>query len=219
MAAQKQSRRDNSVTTVDGQAREILPYQRMITAMAHNATEATGNDAFTGDQLSAIWEAETEDDLWDADMQPPMSGQHLAGCELRFHDLAVKFSNSNNDFDTPYVAPDGKKFYILVTAERISDAGKYVRRIKLPAVGERFMFNTSAAWLTAKLYTFWSRGSFGNGKSMDGMIQATELSEGEVLKLARLASRTVQAETVKEDVSESEPLNFDDRFPADEPPF
>lgn len=222
MAPARQSRRDNSVTEVQGTASEILPYQRMIASMANNATAAEANDSFTGDQLSGIWNAETEDDIWDADMAPPLNAQHLAGCELKLHELQVKYSRGQSDFDTPYVTSDGKKFYVMITAERISLAGKNQRLMRLPEIGERFSFNTSAAYLTAKLYTFWSRGFFGGGKSMTALIQATDLGEGQaVLKLARLASRTVPTVVATDNDERQDSLVPDIEEPpyAEEPPF
>jgi hypothetical protein len=174
-----------------------LPYQRMIRDMSRIASVDTSSAAFTGDVLSRIYEATSDDEIWDADDQPPMNAQHLAGCELRLIELAVKYSRGNSEFVTPYVTDDGRQFFLLVTAERISDTGDNKRIMRLPEIGERFTFNTSAAYLTAKLFTFWSRGRFGNGATMDALIQAIDLGGGQaVLKLARSSAQRPVAATV-----------------------
>lgn len=168
------------------------PFRRMVHDMALVATAEAENATFNGDTLAAIYNAESDDDVWDADMAGPLNAQHLAGCELALYELSVKYSrNGRDDIETPWITPDGKKMYVIVSAARISKAGEK-KLINLPAVGERFEFNTSAQYLTAKLFTFWSRGRFGNGESMNAGIQGTDLGDGkQVLKLIRVTERTV----------------------------
>lgn len=190
------------------------PFLRMLHDMSLVATAEAENATFNGDTLAAIYNAETDDDIWDADTTGPLNAQHLEGCELALYELAVKYSRGGNGRDelkTPWLAPDGKKMYVLVTAARISKAGEK-KLINLPAVGEQFEFNTSAQFLTAKLFTFWSRGRFGNGATMEAAIEGTDIGEGQtVLKLIRVPERVIrvtpehQAREVPSDVPVSEP--------------
>lgn len=169
------------------------PFQRMLRDMAALATVAAEDDSFRGDSLAAIYNAETDDDIWDADSNGSLNAKDLAGCELALYDLAVKYSRGGNDDEmhTPWVTSDGKKMYLLVTAARISKAGEK-KRINLPAVGEQFQFNTSAQWVAAKLFTFYTRGKFGSGATMNAAIESTELPDNKtVLKLVRVPERAV----------------------------
>lgn len=186
------------------------PFGRMLTDMARIATVESEDATFTGDALAAIYNAKTEDDIWESDMTGPINAKVLAGCELALYDLSVKYSRNRRDDEeelkTPWVAPDGKRMYVLVTAARISNAG-HKRLINLPEVGEQFQFNTSAQYLTAKLFTFHTRGFFGNGKTMNAAIQGTDLGDNRaVLKLVRVPERAVQSTVQRDDrypVSES----------------
>lgn len=186
------------------------PFARMLRDMAALATAEDNNAAFMGDAIAAIYNAGDDDDVWDADMSGPLNAQHLAGCELEFYDLQVKYGRGGTGTDgkkieTVWIAPDGKQMYLLVTAARISNAGAK-KHVNLPALGEQFQLNTSAQFLAAKLFTFYVRGKFGNGKSMRGAIQSTDLGAGQaVLKLVRVPERAVNVQGTVEDVPLGEP--------------
>lgn len=192
---------------VNGEVAIPSPFERMLSDMSIIATVEAEDATFMGDALAAIYTAESDDDIWDADMSGPLNAQHLAGCELALYDLSVKFSRGGrDDIKTPWVTPEGKQMYVLVTAARISNAGAK-RHVNLPEVGEQFQFNTSAQFLTAKLFTFWKRGRFGSGVTMKAGIQSTDLGNGQaVLKLVRVTDRVVQGNVVKRD----------DRYPVSE---
>jgi hypothetical protein len=174
----------------------------MVNDMARLATVETEGSAIVGDALARIYSAETDDEIWDADGCGPMNAQHIAGCELVLYDLAVKFSSGNvtgrdgKPMQTPWVTPDGKKMYITVWCARISTAGG-APHVQLPDVGEAFTFTTGAQYLTAKLFTFYVRGRFGDGKSMRAAIQSTDLGDGQaVLKLIRVPERAASMTTL-----------------------
>jgi len=203
-------------------APENSPFRRMLNDMSAVAQAEAESATFMGDALAAIYGAESEDDIWDSDMSGPLNAQHLGGCELTLYELRVFFSRGRDgdEITTPWVSADGKKMYILVTAARISDAGRK-KFIKLPDVGEQFQFNTSAQFLTAKLFTFWTRGYFGSGKTMNAAIQSTDLGDGKaVLKLVRVPERVVQAKAEPyDDHYEEDASVVNEGVPAGEPPF
>lgn len=172
-------------------------FQAMVRDMAAIATaESEDGPAFMTEALAAIYGAETEDELWEADMSGPINAQFLGGCELDILNLAVKYSRGGDDSDiqTPWVAADGRQMYLLVTAVRISNAGEK-RNFRLPKVGEEFQFNTSAQFLTAKLMGFYRRGRIGQGNVLRAMIQETKLDEKrKVLKLTRVPERVMSGQ-------------------------
>jgi hypothetical protein len=161
------------------------PVQRMIRVMEMEATAdaetATGDNA----DLNAILGAETDEELWDADERPPLNAQHLAGCDVEILDVRVKYSRGNSDMGSTFVTSEGKKMYLLVTAVRLSDP-ETKTAVQLPKIGEEFEFNTSARYLTTKLFQFYLRGKINrdNGTTLTAFIRATGLEEGQaVLKL------------------------------------
>lgn len=189
------------------------PFRRMLRDMAALATASAEDETFRGDTLARIYTAETDDDIWDADMVPPLNGKILAGCELQLVDLEVKYSRGDSDMISPWVYIDDKgrekKMYLLITSRRISKAGEK-RLFNLPAVGEDFQWNTSAQFLAAKIFTFYARGRFGNGQTMTAMIQETDLGgDKSVLKLVRPIDRsqgTAQAHAEYQgELADSEP--------------
>jgi hypothetical protein len=193
---------------------ENSPFRRMLNDMSQLAQAEEESSAFMGDSLAAIYNAEDDDAVWDADMTGPFNAQHLAGCELDLYDMRIVYSRgreNGEDINSPWVSQDGKKMYALVTAARISSAGEK-RIINLPKVGEQFIFNTSAQFLTAKLFTFWTRGKFGNGATMTAAVQATELGDGKaVLKLVRVPERVIRESPVS--------VVAPDGYDHDEPAF
>lgn len=170
------------------------PFQVMLRAMAMDATADAEDAKFTGDNLNALLTAESEDEIWDADERGPLNFQHLADCEIAIVDIAVKFSRgSNSEIATPFVH-DGKKMYLLVTAYRLSDAGEK-KLYRLPAVGEVFQANTSAQFVTTKLWAFYTKGYINpdNGKTLECVVKAVELGdEQSVLKLRPMPRRVVK---------------------------
>jgi hypothetical protein len=175
------------------------PFQEMLRTMAMVATAEQEENRFAGDDLNAILSAETEEEMWEADERGPLNFQHLAGCEIAIIDLSVKFSrNSNASIVTPFVTEDPRtgdkrKMYFLVTAVRLSDAGEK-KIIRLPKVGEVFQANTSARYVSAKLWWFYSKGMIDSnaGGQVECLVEETDLGdETAVLKLKRVPRRVV----------------------------
>lgn len=186
-------------TVTDGMVTKTTPFQVMIRAMAIDATADEGT--FVGDDLNGILTAETEEDIWDADERGPLNFQHLADCEIAVLGVSVKFSRGQrDDIQTPFVVNDGKttkKMYLLVTAVRLSDAGEKAH-LRLPAVGEVFQANTSARFVVAKLWAFYTKGyiSEETGKQLECVVKEIDLGDGTgVLKLRPMPRRVVRTVT------------------------
>jgi hypothetical protein len=199
MPGKSQPKDVDQIVTEPSAVMQQTPFQRFIRAMESEAVMAADDDKFSGDDLNAILAASTEDEIWDADERGPLNAQHLAGCELALVDVTVKFSRDSSDeaIKSPFVTADGKKMYLIVSAYRLSDAGEK-SHLRLPAVGEFFEFNTSARFLVAKIWNFYTRGYIDAdaGKSLECVIRETDLGGGQgVLKLRPMPRRVVRTET------------------------
>lgn len=180
---------DQAVT--GGAISQASPVQRMLIAMA---SEAEAEEAgFKGDDLIAMIDAATEDELWESDERPPLNAQHLSGCVLDLIDVSVRYSRSGSEIDSMFKAA-GKTMYLMVTAVRVTDASDKGNLIKLPKVGEVFQFNTSARYLATKIWQFYVRGAIDQdqGNKLRCQIRETDLGDGQaVLKLRPAATSTV----------------------------
>jgi hypothetical protein len=201
MADKRQSKDVDQTVTDTANVVAQTPFQRMLRMMESEATAEVEENKFSGDDLNAILTAETEDALWDADERGPLNGQHLAACELALVDVSVKFSRGESDIVSPFQVADGRggtrKMYLLVTAYRLSDAGEK-SHLRLPAIGELFEFNTSARFLVAKIWSFYTKGYIDPdaGKVLECVIRETDLGGGQgVLKLRPMPRRAVRVDT------------------------
>lgn len=173
------------------------PFEQMLRAMSFDAQADDGQ--YNGEDINEILAAETEDEMWDADERPPLNFQHLAGCELQVNQISVRYSRDGNDILTPFVYADAqgkqKKMYLMVTCERISDAGEKPL-IRLPKVGEEFIANTSARFIVAKLWWALTKGRIDpeKGQSFRCVVKEIDLGGGQaVLKLRPMPNHAVQS--------------------------
>lgn len=182
---------------VTGNVQRQTPVQRMIAAMAMDATMDADQANFTGDDITGILEAGSIEEMFQADQQGPLNFQHLAGCEIEVTSVQVKYGRNAGDDDikTMFVTSEGKQMYLLVNAHRISTAGEKKDRI-LPSVGETFQANTSARFCVAKLWWLYTHGEIDadQGKTAQVTIQSTPLGDGRsVIKLTDVPQRSIQA--------------------------
>lgn len=195
MPGKAQDRNAEPAETTNGTVVQATPFQRMIATMEMEATAAIEENAqFAGDDLSPLLTAESEAEIWEADERGPLNFQHLAGCDIEILDVQVKYSRGGqSQIATPFVSRDGKKMYLLVTVQRISDATDRPE-IRLPKVGEPFQANTSARYVTGKIWAFYVRGNIGNGNTLRAHVRETDLGDGTaVLKLRPVTATAVQA--------------------------
>jgi hypothetical protein len=185
-----------AATEMEGVVSMPSPVRRMLNAMAMDAT-MDNDSAFNGDDILSILDAETEQEMFDADQQGPLNFQDLSNCELAIYDVTVKYGRGgNDDIKTMFIDPEtGKQMYLMVTAARISDAGAKSYRT-LPSIGEQFQANTSARFVVAKLWWLTTHGKIDReqGLSYEVLVSPTDLGGGQsVIKLLPVPKRSVQA--------------------------
>lgn len=164
--------------------------QLLIRRMEMTAEYEEANTSFRGDDINAILEAETEEEMWEADARGPLNGKDLEDCELVIHNVVVKFSRKGvEDIQSVFTTEDNRQMYLLVESTRISEAGNKAR-IRLPEVGEQFTWNTSARFIVAKL-DWLSRHDMIPGAEV--VVKAIDLGGGQsVLKLSKVSQRIVR---------------------------
>lgn len=196
MAAKSQSNEEIAERETAGVSTKATPFQKMLRAMDMEATADAEDAQFTGDNLNAILTAETEDEIWDADERGPLNFQHLADCEIAITDVRVKYSRGlNSEIQTPFITPDGRKMYLLVTAHRLSDAGEK-SWLRLPPVGEDFQANTSAQFVTTKIWHFYHLGYISEGKALEAVVKEIDLGDNQaVLKLRPMPRRVIRTDS------------------------
>jgi hypothetical protein len=163
-------------------------FAAFLAHMENLAELDTGSSGGSGERtVEAILAAESEDEMWEADEQGSLGGRNLADVEQEIQDFEVKFSN-RQDIDTIFIGPEtGRKMYVLIRAVRVSKSSE----MPSIAVGEEFVYNTSAPALVAKL--FWARGH-GKVPGWQAVIRATDLGGGQaVLKFKPLPERPAKA--------------------------
>lgn len=108
-------------------------------------------------QLEAILNAESEEDMWDADERAQIGGRDLVDVEMTIYGFSVKYGSGGADDDEDSVnsffkdPETGKQMYVLVEAARTGRIPSS-NKLALPEVGEKFVWNTSARLLVAKLF-------------------------------------------------------------------
>jgi hypothetical protein len=176
-----------------GTVTKLTPFQVMLRAMSFDATE--GDASFDDSVLNAMLEAETEEDVWEADERPPLNFQHLDGCEIEILDINVKYSrDGNNGIKKSAFTWDGKQMYILVKCIRLSEPTEK-SLINLPPIGAEFTANTSARYTVVKLWKFLTMGLIdpNTGRSLQCLVKSTDLGGGEaVIKIRPIPRRAVQ---------------------------
>lgn len=181
-----------------GEIQQITAFQRLVARMSQMATVDVEGANFKGDDLNAILEAETEEEFWDADERGPIDGKKLVDCEILIHDFQVKFSRGGNgggeEMQGVFKNDAGKSMYLLVTSTRVSTAGEK-RELRLPGVGEQFVWNTSARFLVAKIMKAAQMGWIDptSGKALECVVKGIDLGDGQtVLKLRPMPKRVHQ---------------------------
>lgn len=171
-------------------------FQKLVIKMAGMATLEETSGQISGNDIIPILEAETEEDMWDADERPGWNAKLLSGCAIQIYGFEVKFGTGEDaEIKTPFVDPATRRqMYLLVTSARINKSGEK-KEYNLPDVGEQFVWNTSARNIVAKLFWMLAHGWFDTGRPpVMCRIEGTPLSGGRsVEKLKSLDDAPVNA--------------------------
>jgi hypothetical protein len=108
MAGKAQDNGDVTVQT--GSVTTPNAFGKLLIKMAGMATLDEAEGRITGDDIIPILEAETEEEMWDADELPRYNAKMLSGCELEVHSFDVKYgTGTNEEIKTPFVTSDGRQ--------------------------------------------------------------------------------------------------------------
>jgi hypothetical protein len=186
-----------AATTNSGTVTAPDAFAKLVIKMAGMATLDESEGRVSGQDIIPILEAESEEEMWDADERPGYNAKVLSGCELNLYSFEVKFgTGEDSDIKTPFVDPgSGRQMYILIESARISDTGDKRKEYRLPEIGERFVWNTSARNIVGKLFWMLDHGWFDSGRSaVQVLIKGTPLGGGRsVEKLKKLPGVAVNA--------------------------
>jgi hypothetical protein len=192
--------------TATGTVQGPNAFQRLVIKMSAIAELDAGQGNTSGADIIPILEAETEEEMWEADERPTYNAKTLSGCELRIYGFSVKFGTGGDDTDitTPFIDSRSRQMYLLIEAARINKAGEK-KEVRLPEVGEVFTWNTSARNIVGKMFWMLDHGWFdSDAKPVMLRIEGTPLGgKKSVEKLKPLTPVTVAG---KANVTEDPPF-------------
>lgn len=192
--------------TANGAVTTPNAFQLLVRKMAGMATLTEKSGAVTGEDIIPILNAESEEEMWDADERPTYNAKTLSGCSLQIIGFEVKFSDGTDDsISTPFVDPATlRQMYLLVTAFRINKSGAK-KEINLPEIGEVFTWNTSARNIVGKLFWMLNHGWFDPGHApVRLIIEGTSLAGGKksVEKLKPFNGEVIVSEPIVQEVTD-----------------
>lgn len=162
-------------TGTAGQVATQQAFRQLLQKMALTASmdREDGNSVSSQvNSVEAILNAETEEEMWEADERGPLGGRNLPDVEQEIFDFTVKYSR-DAEMQTIFVTEDGKRMYLMVSARRLD-------------TGEEIVWNTSAPLIVAKIFWLDQRNKF----PYPCVIRATDLGGGKaVLKLKPVVAR------------------------------
>jgi hypothetical protein len=160
----------------DGTVAEKKPHELFVDYLGRRAeADAAGNDAFdiTSKQIDKIFDAETEDDIWDADEGGTIACQDYIGNLVRINSYRVMRS-TNDEYDAALGV------WVLIDCVNLE-------------TGDPVILNTQSPMIIAKLRAFETK----NLLPINAKIDGTKTQNGNtVLRLKRapkLLAQPVQA--------------------------
>lgn len=200
MAKASQASQEAETAAKNGTVVSSSPFQRVRRRMAEMAILDSAETQVSGEDINAILEAETEEEMWDADELSVYNAQKLSGCDLQITGFEVRFAKGQNDeIKTPFVDDKGRQMYLLVQAFRITNATEK-RDVVLPAIGMEFVWNTSARNIVAKLFWMLDHGWFDSNakRPVRVHIKGTPLSDGRSVEKIKEFTGTPLVEATSE---------------------
>jgi hypothetical protein len=165
----------------EGTVEQPSAFWKFCRLLGSRATVEAEDSSFDETSIEAILLADSEDAMWDADNRGPIGGNKLDGVQMVMQEVEVKFSrqSTGDNMRSVFVDPEtGRAFYILVTAMRVDEDPRYLPEVK---GGDKFVFNTSAPRLVAKIIWLEQHGLLSDRVVM---VEEIDLGGGQgVLKL------------------------------------
>lgn len=157
-----------SVDSVSGNAVAPKPHERFIQSLTNRAERegATIGRDVSMSQIDKVLEADTEDEVWDADEGGTVSGQDMIDVELQFQSLTV--APSADEYDATLGV------FVNIKAVRLDN-------------GDEVTVNTGADKIISKLVKFESMGLL----PIEGVIRGVKTRNGNMLVLRRVPKRAV----------------------------
>lgn len=156
-------------------------FWKLCRLLGNRATVDAEDPGFDESSVEQILLAQDEEEMWESDDRGPLGGRDLAGIAQIVQGVEVKFSRDNVDIRSPFKDPEtGRRFYLLITSIYMGGGGKTFGVEK----GEKFVWNTSAPRIVAKLTWMELNGVL---DQREVVIDATNIGGGQqVLKLRKI---------------------------------
>lgn len=169
----------NPARTEKAEVARPSTFELMCRTMGLRARVEADDNSAVVHQVEAIYEADSEEEMWQADERPQIGGRDLADVEQIIYGFTVKYgSGDDDDVSSDFKDPEtGRDLYLLVEAARLDN-------------GEPIIWNTSASGIVSKLDWLDRHGAF----PRECVIREIKLSGRRTkLKLQPVPKRAVQA--------------------------
>lgn len=160
-----------AATPVDGEITTLKPHEQFIAYLGRRADSEKVNRAHdvAASQIDRILQAETEEEIWNADEGGVVSGQDMEDVELLIRGFGVAKSDDKFDTDLGH--------YVLIDAVRLDD-------------GADVIVNTGSSLIITKLRMFEVRDLF----PIEAVIKGQPTSNGgRLLRLRPVPKRAIVA--------------------------
>lgn len=173
---------ENGTMASESRAAFNLLLQRMAIQAQLEDEQASDSKVET---IAAIMNA-SDEDFWDADEKNSIGGRDLKDVEFELTGFRIVKSRGQGVANNVFKHPEtGQGMYVEVTSVRLSESG--VLPTKLVPAGEKFVWNTSAPAVVAKILSMDARGLIPH----DCVMRAVDLGDGTAtIKLKPLRSRS-----------------------------
>jgi len=164
---------------------EVVPYARVRKFDSYMRQPApTENKDRAADiedqQVQRLLDAETDEEIWDADQGGTFQGKDCVGLEIQVNSLTVVLSKRED-----IVSRQG--YYISADAVCLGGPAEVLKSLGL-SVGEQFVFQTGAPLIVTKLRAFEARGRLPVKGVVTGLKTGTDNT---LLKLRPLPVRAI----------------------------
>ena len=174
--------RDSEVAAVQPRPADL--FKAYLIQRAEQPLEGMDASDIEADQLARILAAETEDDIWNADLSGTIAARDLVGSEVEIQGMNIFLSN-NPDYETFLGVFATFPCAAIAVPEEVS------KKTNL-SPGSEFIMSTGASGIIAKVRAFEAREMI----PVKALITGVTTGRGnQVLKLSKPAARAVRGST------------------------